>query len=106
MKINAESGARKAKSIGSEKLLLKDWKIILKYVLYITDDITTISSFNSKASIRGKLDKLKWEQYFIETEITSVDIPITTSCPGVTPTNNPNEDDNIVLTNDIETVNI
>ena len=69
-------------------------------------DITTISSFNSKAIIRGKLEKLKWELYFIETETSSVGIPITTLCPGSNPTNNPNEDDNIVLTNDIETVKI
>ena len=27
VKINTESGARKAKSIGNEKLLLKDWKV-------------------------------------------------------------------------------
>ena len=106
VKINAESGARKAKSIGSEKLLLKDWKIILKYVLYITDDIATMSSFNSKAIIRAKLEELKWEQYFIETETKSVDIPSTTLCPRSNPTDNPNENDNIVLTNDIETVNI
>ena len=106
VKINAESGARKAKSIGTEKLLLKDWKCILKYILYITDDIATLSSFNSKALIRAKLEDLKWEQYFIETETTVVDIPITTLCPDNNPTDNPNEDDNIVLTNDIETVKI
>ena len=76
VKINAESGARKAKSIGNEKLLLKDQKSLLKYILYITNDIATISSFNSKAIIRAKLEDLKWEQYFIETETTSVDIPV------------------------------
>ena len=59
VKMNAESGARKAKSIGNEKLLLKDWKCILKYILYITDDIATMSSFNSKAIIRAKLENLK-----------------------------------------------
>ena len=88
VKINAESGARKAKSIGTEKLLLKDWKCILKYILYITDDIATLSSFNSKALIRAKLEDLKWEQYFIETETTVVDIPITTLCPDNNPTDN------------------
>ena len=72
----------------------------------ITDDIATNFSFNSKVSIRGKLEKLKREQYFIETETTSVDILITTLCSGSNPTNNPNEDDNIVLTNDIESVDI
>ena len=106
VKINTEAGARTAKGIDNEKLLLKDWKSISKYVLYITDDIASISSFNLKASFRGKLDKLKLEQYCIETETTSVDILITTLYPGSNPTNNPNEDDNIVLTNDIETVKI
>ena len=52
------------------------------------------------------LSQLEREQYFIETETTSVNIPITTLCPGSNPTNNPNEDDNKVPTNDIETVNI
>ena len=65
-----------------------------------------MSSFGSKAIIRAKLEDLKWEQYFIETETTSVDIPITRLCPGSNPINNPNDDGNIVSTNDIETVNI
>ena len=87
-------------------MLLPNWKNTLKLILVITSSNATISLFKNLNEIKVKLRDVKWEQYFIETETKSVDISITTLCPGSNPTNNPNEDENIVLTNDIETVNM
>ena len=99
VKINAVALAKKADHLGNEKLLLKDWKIILKYVLHITDDVATMSSFLNKKSVMDKLENLQWKQFFIEPKKTLVDITIDKSCKG-------NNDDNMMLTNNIETENV
>ena len=62
VKINAVALAKKADHLGNEKLLLKDWKIILKYDLHITDNVATMSSFLTKASVREKLENLQWKK--------------------------------------------
>ena len=61
--------------------------------------------------VLDKLEKLKREQYFIENETTSDNVeqsgvPNTTLHPENNPINNPNEDNNIVLTNNIKTAKI
>ena len=99
VKINAVALAKKADHLGNDKLLLKDWKIILKYVLHITDDVATMSSFLTKKSVKDKLENVQWKQFFIEPKKTLVDITIDKSCNGI-------NDDNMMLTNNIETDNV
>ena len=99
VKINVVALARKAEYLGNEKLLLKDCKIILKYVLHITDDVATMSSFLTKKSVKDKLENVQWKQFFIEPKRILVDITIDKSCKG-------SNDDNMVLTNNIESENV
>ena len=61
--------------------------------------------------VLDKLEKLKWEQYFIENETTSDNVkqsgvPNTILHLENNPINNPNKDNNIVLTNNIKTTKI
>ena len=104
MKENVKTAVRKFKR--NEKILLSYWENILKRILVITSSNTTILSFKTLNEIKVKLRYVKWEQYFIEIKTMLVHIPITTLCPGSNPTSNSNEDENIVLANDIETIRI
>ena len=53
----------KWKTVGEEKLALKDWREITMWVL-VMESVPTPSKYNTKKSIIDKLDEFEWISYF------------------------------------------
>ena len=94
VKLNAETAGRKFKA--KQKLLLKDWISILKYMLFVTSSDFIIPSYTNRDNAMKKLEEIKWKQHFADVEVAADDISQRTNNPMNQPINIPNINDILV----------
>ena len=94
VKLNAETAGRKFKA--KQKLLLKDWISILKYMLFVTSSDFIIPSYTNRDNAMKKSEEIKWKQHFADIEVAADDISQRTNNPMNQPINIPNINDILV----------